>query len=380
MDNLLILIKKNFKLLFIKKRTIISFLYPVIFMLAIIKLSSLTGQGIKIGIVDKDSTLSSKILISSLQGGESKSFNMINLDSKSDINEKIIQKDVNLVITIPEGFEDKTLKGNGDGIEVSTIKGGDLQGFATGLINFHVKNLNDFGKASLGNELKYKEMINSYSSSADNVKTESIKDVGREFETTRYSIGILIFFLLIRAVTVSILVKQERQENTYTRLFMAPVSSTQYLGANVITNIIMLIIQILIVQVSLEYILKIQTGVGFISMFILLLLISIVAVSIGTFCISIFKDEQAISVFLNIVITGTCMISGCFVPVELLPENVQQISFFTPQRWVIDAIGKLQLGMKLSDVWLNLVVLIAFALTFFMIAVYKVRISQKQMN
>jgi ABC-2 type transport system permease protein len=65
------------------------------------------------------------------------------------------------------------------------------------------------------------------------------------------------------------------------------------------------------------------------------------------------------------------MLGGCYWDVNFMPEFMQKIGFFVPQRWVIDAITKMQTGSDIGDINLNLLVLAAFALTLTLAAVYK---------
>lgn len=374
------LVKKNFKLLFLKKTSIIAFIVPVAFTVVCMQMGSMYSSGLKIGVIDKDNTLTSKALISSVRDLQGDKIKFIDEDKETDLKAKIFQKDLDLAITIDEGFEQSIKKGEAKEFEITAIKGSNVQNFTKDLVNFQIKNLNDLGKASLGNDGKFNEMLKSYSAKDDIVDLKSVKDVGKNYSATKTTVGVLIFFLLIRALSTSALVKKERDDNTYTRTFMAPVSSIQYLGANIIANAAILVIQILVVQIAMQYVLKLDTGVSFGLMFLLLFLISLVAVGIGTVCIALFKDEQSISIIMNLVIMGTCMISGCFVPEELLPEKVKMVALFTPQKWVLDGISKLQLGMTINDITMNILILIAFAVALFMIAAFKIKVSEKEYN
>ncbi|SHJ42023.1 ABC-2 type transport system permease protein [Clostridium cavendishii DSM 21758] len=374
------LVKKNFKLLFLKKTSIIAFIVPVVFTLVCMQIGSMYSSGLKIGLIDKDNTLTSRALINSVKDLQGDKIKFVDADKDTDLKAKILQKDLDLAITVDEGFENSVKKGAAKEYEITAIKGSNVQNFTKDLVNFQIKNLNDLGKASLGNDVKFNEMVKSYSTQEDIVDLKSIKDVGSHYSATKSTVGVLIFFLLIRALATSSLVKKEREDNTYTRTFMAPVSSVQYLGANIIANAVILVIQILVVQIAMQYILKLDTGVSFGLMFLLLFLISLVAVGIGTLCIALFKDEQSISIFMNLIIMGTCMISGCFVPEEMLPNKVKMVALFTPQKWVMDGISKLQLGMTINDIALNIIILIAFAVALFMIAAFKMKISEKEYN
>jgi ABC-2 type transport system permease protein len=54
-----------------------------------------------------------------------------------------------------------------------------------------------------------------------------------------------------------------------------------------------------------------------------------------------------------------------------MPKAVQKIADFIPQRWTLDTISKQQQGHHFGSLYLNFMILIAFALAFFLIATYK---------
>ena len=63
-------------------------------------------------------------------------------------------------------------------------------------------------------------------------------------------------------------------------------------------------------------------------------------------------------------------VSGVFYPIETMPWILQKIAYIFPQTYLNDAMRAIMLkGMTLADVWLDLVVLLAFTLLFFIIGV-----------
>ncbi len=54
-----------------------------------------------------------------------------------------------------------------------------------------------------------------------------------------------------------------------------------------------------------------------------------------------------------------------------MPKAVQKVANFLPQRWLLDTIAKLQQGIPFAELYLNIFILFAFAIAFFLIAIYK---------
>lgn len=116
---------------------------------------------------------------------------------------------------------------------------------------------------------------------------------------------------------------------------------------------------------------RIETFVPDIAMFLILLLFGIVAIGIALVITAFAGSSYMAATLSSLVITSTCMLGGCFWPVDLMPEVVQKISFFMPQQWAIDAFQKVQLGSGMYEILINTMILCAFALALLLIAIYK---------
>ncbi|GIM28531.1 ABC transporter permease [Clostridium polyendosporum] len=376
MKEVLVLIKKNLKLIFDSKWSLFQLIIPVLIILAFMKLLSNGSGNLNVGLVDRDNTASSKVITDSLKGISTVNVVNINEDKKK---ESLIQRDTFLIITIPNGFEEGLLVNKIKNIDITVGEDNNLSKMVRSILNIQIKNVSDLAIGASGDKDKYYQMLNGYKIGDLKINTQSLKDLAYGYQATQSSIGFLLYYLMIRAIMVSAIIIKERDNNTYSRIFTAPVSSLQYLLGNILANIILLSIQVLITLVSLQYILKLNTGVEMLPMFILMMLIVLVAVAFGILAIALFENSQTYNMVTNLILTGTAMFSGCFVPIKLLPEKVQNISFFTPQRWVLDGIEKMQNGNSFSALGLNMVILLAFAVAFFLIAAYKIKVSQKAM-
>jgi ABC-2 type transport system permease protein len=106
-------------------------------------------------------------------------------------------------------------------------------------------------------------------------------------------------------------------------------------------------------------------------MFITLLMFTLVAVGLGLLITAFSSSSYMAGTLSTLVLTPTCMLGGCYWDYELMPDFMQKIGYFTPQRWVMEAIRKMQDGGTLESITLNLLVLAAFALAFLLIAAFR---------
>lgn len=83
------------------------------------------------------------------------------------------------------------------------------------------------------------------------------------------------------------------------------------------------------------------------------------------------KSRAGAGAISNLIIVPSCLLAGCFFPMEIMPDTVRKISTFLPQHWLLDAVNKLQQGYSLGSLYLNIAILLAFATVFALIAIYR---------
>ncbi|MDP4156937.1 MAG: ABC transporter permease, partial [Bacillota bacterium] len=111
--------------------------------------------------------------------------------------------------------------------------------------------------------------------------------------------------------------------------------------------------------------------VSFWQMTAVLVLFAVVAIGLSLMLVSFASSSASVNALQNLVATPTCLLAGCFWPVEIMPKAIQKLADFLPQRWTLDTISKLQQGNHFDTLYLNYLILAVFAVAFFLVAVYK---------
>ncbi|MEI0736249.1 ABC transporter permease [Paenibacillus sp. JTLBN-2024] len=96
-----------------------------------------------------------------------------------------------------------------------------------------------------------------------------------------------------------------------------------------------------------------------------------VSISLSLVIIAFSKSSGMAGALQNLIIVPTCLLSGCFFPLSIMPETLRRVSDFLPQSWVLQSIEKLQEGATFGSIGFHLSILLAFAVVFFLIATYK---------
>ncbi|MDM5200521.1 ABC transporter permease [Fictibacillus enclensis] len=293
-----------------------------------------------------------------------------NIDS-SKINDKIASGKLDCVIILDSGFSKSVMNGNPDHIEMVSIKGASITGFVKSYVNNYLSNVASLSKAAGGDHTAFQKMYDQYKDSSFKVNAQSLKDTSKNNDITGQTIGFLIMIMLSSAGGLSEIIIREKENRTYLRLMSSPINSRIYVFSNVVVNMIIMTVQILITLTVMTKVFHISPGVPFWTMVGVLLIFALAGVGLSLVITSFASTTASSGAMQNLIMTPTCLLAGCFWPVEIMPKTMQKIAEFLPQRWLLDTITQLQKGHSLSSLSMNISILFAFALAFFMIAIYK---------
>lgn len=377
MKNILTLIKNNLRVDIVKKpfEFLIELIAPVI--IAYIMLMVISGNSgyINIGVIDNDNSKTSNIIIDSLKNKEGYNVKVIN---NEDIDNLFSEKAVNVVLEIKDEFEKEMIEGKTSKIKVTSIEDDGIGNLIKEFINTEMNNINQISLASDKNEEVYYKSIDNYSKNISvNIKKENLGDLKSDYFTSQIYIGFLIMFMLIRGMKTAYRIFDEKDENIYMRIFMAPVKTIEYYLASIISGYIAILIQVILGIISIN-ILNIEIGLNNIEMFIILSLVGLVSISLALCCGAFSKNRTEASNIFNFGNILLLMIGGAFVPLEIMPPLIEKISYFTPIRWAMKTISDIQQGYSFSETYKYLFILFLFSVAFFVIAAYKTAKSEKK--
>jgi len=379
MRNLLILAMNTLKITFRKKFNIIIYLVlPVVIIVFIMNMYSSSDSKINVGITNKD--IKGVLAQDFVKEIKNQDRYRVKLVEEKDIKSLVADSSVDCVVTIPENFDESIYNNDFSKLEISSIKGADATGFIQSYANYYIKNLLSLSKASEGNKDDFNKLYAGFKNETLKLNTNLVKDQSQNKRAGIASIGMLIMFMLLGASTTASLILKEKRERTYFRIFSTPVNSKIYIGANVLANMFIMLIQSILVIVSSKYIFKLDMGIPDLQLLIILLTFGFVCVTLGIFMVAFSSTSYQASTMATIITIPTCMVSGCFWPKELMPDFMQKIANFLPQTWALEAIKEIQDGKTFIAVIPCLAILIAFALSFFLIGIYKMKISENVKN
>jgi len=374
MRNLFLLALNTLKITFRKKSNIIVYLIlPVVIVIFVMSVYS-SVDTLKVGVNNKDTDgIIAKDFVAALNRQDKFKIQVVKSDQ---INNLVAEGKVDCVITVPSNFDKSVHNGTISKIQITAIKGQEATAWVQNYVNYYLKSLTMLGKSSGGEIATFNKLYEGFKVQTLTVHKNIVKDESLDKLKTVQSIGFLIMFMLQGATTTSGLILKEKKEKTYFRIFSSPVNSRIYIGANILANMCIIIAQSILVIFSSKHILKLTTGIPDLQLFALLVIFGFVCVTLGILLVAFSTTTNQAGTMATLIITPTCMLSGCFWPIEIMPKYMQQIANFLPQTWALEAIRQLQNGKNFLTIVPILGIIVAFALAFFLIGMYKMKSSE----
>jgi ABC-2 type transport system permease protein len=370
MKDILWLIRNKLQVTFRQTKNIIMFLFmPLIgILISLLVYSGDQNYSLKVGIVNQDNSQITTDTIKFIEGLENVEISKI---EGAEVQETISSGKLDSVITFEEGYSESVRNGQPDHIQITSIKGAAITSYVKSYLHQYINNISTISFVAGGNQQIFDQMYKDYQQTDFKLTTNIVEDSSKNKNMTNQTIGFLIMIMLLSACNMSEIILLEKENRTYFRLLSTPINARKYLISNVIVNMIVMTIQVFITLTIMKNVFHIGMNISFWEAAFVMFLFSLISVGLSLVIISFSNSRSAASALQNLIITPTVMLSGCFWPVEVMPNALQNIAKFLPQRWTLDTLTKLQEGNAFSGLFLNFIILFAFALAFFLIAVYR---------
>lgn len=188
------------------------------------------------------------------------------------------------------------------------------------------------------------------------------------------SAGQLITWVFIPLLGLSGLFAFERQQGTLRRLLTTPTSKATFLLGAISGQVLTAIFQMTLLVTFGAFVLNLNWGREPLALAVLMVSFALAASALGTTLGTFVKtDGQAsgLSIMLGMVMA---LMGGCWYPLELFPETVQNLVKVLPTTWAMQGLLDLVLrGGGLMDILPEAGVLLGFAGVFFAVGVMRFR-------
>jgi len=329
-----------------------------------------TISPLKVVIVDNDNSMASKMLISSFKGSKNFSgFIKIEVSTKSKAIKEFNDNLLIGIIEIPEDFSQSLLYMENKPLTItlnsreplkSTILKNVFEGYAQiiGAVDVGVNSVQYYMD-------KYNEPEESKRKVNDNISKnliltalgrsawfsyETHTDIPSATSVEYYVIAIAVLLLMYTGMISGTLLIKDKKSMSISRLLTTSVTAFEIILSKWISYsiyclallMIFLAPLLLFYNMDMDYIFKnlfvfITISVGFIISFY---------VMIATF----FSSDESYIMITNMYVFISAIIGGSFIPLQLMPEKIRNLSRLTPNYWIIKGGLNLMNWYSLNDI------------------------------
>lgn len=297
------------------------------------------------------------------------------LDQLREAEEGVLSGELDAALVIPQGFSQAVKEGRaGAEAEVVALEGAGAAPFVLEMLALHMESLMSIAAATPGDAAAFDERYARYNDEGMGgygVSVAEVEDRSAQRDMTNGSIGYLIVFMMFSAVNLSGFMIKERENRTYYRVLTSPASSRAYVASNVVANLLLMMLQVAVVLTVMTLGFGIDPGIPIWQLALALSLFAWVAVGLSLVIVAFSRNAMSATALQNMLIIPSCLLAGCMFPVEAMPEPLRAVADFLPQRWLLETVDRLQAGGTGATIAVHGLTLLAFALTFSLVAAYK---------
>ena len=191
---------------------------------------------------------------------------------------------------------------------------------------------------------------------------------------------VVLVIMFVSVLGAATLVIREKSSKAYFRNFITPTSEFLFMLGLFLTNLILVVVQILILIGVSAYFLKDAIIATLGGAFLVLVISACVFILLGMFIGYMFKNEETST--LGAIAAASLMLffSNTILPIETLPEAFRKVVDFNPFVLAEGAFKKIVLfGSDLSVVAMPIYYLLGFVVVFFLLAFFAREIAKTRL-
>lgn len=355
-----------FKRMFGRPKGIIAYLlFPTILMSLIVHfLGSDSSEPIHIAYANHDQGELSSHLLHSLSTNTEFTFEEYD---EEGLKEKIVLQKIRAGFIIPENFSQQLLAGKAPQVEYYYLAVSETAVSTELYLREQVSQLTQTVHGLLPYQQTEAELLTLIDKviHQQNQTQISLSKIDQNLpvnERRFLVIGFMLFFVMGLIMSSLGLVMEDRAMRTMARIYTTPIRTIEISIGYFLGSFGLGLLQIIIVLCVTKYILGYQYGVSLPHLLLVFSLFIFATVGIGTAVAGLVKNHKTISTINSLIITPSAMIGGCWWPISIMPEFMQKLANFVPQKWAIESIERLAAGEDLVQISIQLGILLLFGI------------------
>lgn len=370
---------------------IITFLMPVIFIVIMGSVNfgnGATTPAIPIGIVNYDNGKASTDLLNEV--GKDNALN-IRILNENQLMDAVKNADVDAGFIIPENFSSMLSSGSIPEIKVLKLpSSADFMvieeiisdtysklGAKNGIqayFNEKMKKLNFSGKDVIVSEVGERLDENLQKPALVSVESKSYSENGKAKKIDsreQYTLGFIIMFVMWAVVFSAGETLEEKKTNTWGRLNITPAGKHRIILGKILGTFLRGWVQVIFLILFSKFVMGITWGDSVAAIIIIVSIYLLCVNSFGMFLSSMVRTNAQLGAISSIIITCTCMLAGCYWPLEIVPDYMQKAARIFPQYWAMKGLTATAGNQGLGAIAMPVLVLAGMGLLFFLLSIIK---------
>ncbi|OPJ56795.1 ABC transporter permease [Alkalithermobacter paradoxus] len=204
------------------------------------------------------------------------------------------------------------------------------------------------------------------------VTTQILNVESKSYDSLKYSlIGFSVFFSMYTIVFGVGTILNDKQNNTWQRIIISPVSNSAILGGTMLVTFLIGSIQLGVLILAGKYMFNIDWGSSISGLLLIVVSFIFAVTCLGLLLSGMVKTHSQLSAVTPIVLTSTAMLGGCMWPLEFVDSKVLLfIANFVPQKWAVEGMQKIAMyGYGFEGAIVPSIVLISMGVVFLFIGI-----------
>ncbi|HPE59773.1 MAG: ABC transporter permease [Thiothrix sp.] len=170
---------------------------------------------------------------------------------------------------------------------------------------------------------------------------------------------------------VGYVIVRYRKSGYLKRLNATPVSATEFLLAQMLSRLVLVVLFTVVVFVGSHLLLHFVVEGSYLNLLLVLVLGTFALIALGLVVAARVKSEELAGGLLNLLTWPMLLLSGVWFSMEGSPEWLQWLSQLSPLTHLLEAIRAIMLdGAGLADIWVNLAVLGGMSVLFLLLGAW----------
>lgn len=338
----------------------------------------ITFDSIRMGIIDMDKSMLSEDFKSYLTDGLG--CELMEEDDYDILSKELIDKDISVIIEIPEGFYEETASGNVPDLTITALDDYENAAFTKAYLNSYLSCIDMLSDSAAGDKAVFTQLLANYNKEDIPISAEAAQIVDLELNNEKdifiFSFGFYLMIVFGIIAFLAYMILDDRLSGVFARIKISPVKPAQYIIGSGIFGLILCLFE---VAIYCGYIIVKDINIGF-PVQTLAFMMSLFSLFTVCFTITVSLAIRSKGAVIAIVIgfsTVGAILGGAYFPLDLAPKSLQSVAKVLPQYWFMDTLRKLQADPGVN-IYPNIIILILFTVLTFLIGA--VLFSQNHKN